>query len=276
MGILFRGFLVAGLFSNLLACSQKATQTQAVPNPVLSPVTADPGHDPTQGQGSTPTPTPSLNAFGSALGKHSFGVVANRGEVWVAHQDGNRNSFAQLRVFEGLSSSGAYYGLGIGTSVFVGVGMDFDRSPVNQFQKIEFDAFESPENEDAQAHLSLNLIVDLNCDRLNPNYLLIQSHALKTSRAGVWEHLEVKTENSAFRAAHAFGPFRPLSQVIGNHPDACFFAGDIFDSALKRGQKMAPFQLVLGDFLFDDPSMVRVDSIGLTVSGQKTLEDFEE
>jgi len=256
-----------GVFVLLIgACGQDVSRSALEVTPSISPIVTEPG---------TVVLPPS--PYGGRLGNSSFSVTVNRALIGIG-SDETENHFALMRTLTGATSPGAYYGVGLGNKAQLGFGLDAASLKVSALDSVSFKVFEpsEAEDEDCSAHLSLNLLVDLNCDALNPNFRVITTSAFIPKNKDTWASFEVKATDARFKFIRAHGPERPLLTLLSGHPKACFTASDVFDLGMKRDQALAPLQLSVGDRYYFEPSSIRVDDVKLTLLGQSRVEDFEE
>jgi hypothetical protein len=130
----------------------------------------------------------------------------------------------------------------------------------------------------------LNLLIDLNCDALNPNYTIAMTRNLRSRLKNQWNSYEVKKTDIAFRTPLGKGGMpsadgnarpAPLTRLTTAHPFACFVSADVFDLGMKRGQRLAPVILAHGDSFYVKPSKVRIDDIQMQIGESTFVEDFE-
>ena len=246
---------------SLSACGQIVDRSTLPLLPNQDRLISDPG-----------SPGPST-PVGNILGKNSYGVTVNRTLVGL-NSIGN-NHFAQIRSLDGISSPGAYYGLGIGNKGMIGFGMGFDKYPVSAFNSLSFKSYEPRTNSGCAYNAYINFLVDLNCDSLNPNYIVIQTLNLESPNKGVWNTFTINKSDAIFKISRSNDRLQSLDKIVGTNSKACFVAGDVFDLWMKRDQKLAPFQIVHGDSFYSTASMVAIDDITLKVGEETLVEDFE-
>lgn len=276
----------------LVACGQtvaKSGSTGVDTNPIDAETpspTATPSPTGTPNPSATPSPyptaTPVPTAFGDLIGKRSFAVVVNKTMAALGVENGNH--YAQIRTQNGISSPGAYYGVGYGNKGFIGFGLPYHGVPVSQFESLSFRTFEPTSNRASAYNVYVNLLVDLNCDPLKPDYTVVLTPNLGGNQRSVWNRYVIKKTDAMFRTPGGKGGLpdsqtrsspAPLTQLIKAKPNACFVAADVFGVGMKRNQKMAPFQLVHGDSIYTQASVVRIDDIELRMTNSTFSEDFE-
>jgi hypothetical protein len=258
--------LFLGLLFLVSACGQDVSRSPLQVNPSINPIVVDPG----PGQGGIPS-----SPYGDVLGRYTYSVIVNRALIGIG-SDESENHYALLRTLPGPNSPGAYYGLGLGNQAQIGFGLRAAGLRVDAFQELSFKVIEpSGDHEDCESHMSLKLLVDLNCDSLNPDYRVITTSDFVPAKKDQWTPFAIKSEDPAFRFARTSGSARSLRSLLKNSPLACFVAGDVFDLGMKRDQKLAPFQLIYGDRFYFEPTSIRVDDIELQVQGETETEDFE-
>lgn len=263
-------FLSVSLISILTACGQTVGHSSVtVVNPEQSGI-------------ENPDPTLPAPAIGEQIGRFSYAVTANKSVAVRGEENGNH--FAQLRTYAGISSPGAYYGVGYGSKAMLGFGEGFHGTKVSEFQGITFRTFEPTTNRPSNYNVYLNLIVDLNCNPLKPDYVVVLTRNLGGNAKGAWNTYEIKSTDAAFRTPGGKGGLpdsrsranpAALTLLIAAKPDACFVSADIFDLGMKRGQKLAPIQLVHGDSIYNQSSAVRIDDIQVRFANATLVEDFE-
>ncbi len=252
------------LFMGLLffaACGQDVSRNALRVSPTINPIVVDPGTDPG-------------SPFGETLGRTSFAVTVNRAKIGIGNEP-NENHYALLRTFEGPNSPGAYYGLGLGSQAQVGFGLDSAGLKIDAFQSLQFKVYEPVGPVDCENHVSLKLLIDLNCDSLNPDYRVVTTDPFVPKQKEEWTTFQINAADSAFRFVRTTAPLRSLKSLLKNSPSACFVSGDVFDLGMKRDQKLAPFQLIFGDRFYFESSSVRLDDLELNVAGSIRTEDFE-
>ncbi len=256
-----------GVLFLLSSCGQDVSRNPLRVDPSINPIVVDPG----------PGGIPS-SPFGDVLGRHSYSVVVNRALVGIGSENSEKseNHYALLRTMPGPNSPGAFYGIGLGNQAQIGFGLHAAGLSVSTFQGAKFSVFEpSGNHEDCESLMSLKLLVDLNCDSLNPDYRVITTGNFVPKKKDQWTRFEVKAEDEIYRFARTSGAARSLKMLLKNRPLACFVAGEVFDLGMKRDQKLAPFQLIYGDRFYFEPTSIRVDDIDLQVQGETESEDFE-
>jgi len=248
----------------LSACGQDVSRSPITLTPVDSPITAEPG------SGSEP-PSP----FGDRIGKSAFSVGVNRAVVGIS-SDETENQFAVLRTLEGVNSPGAYYGVGLGNQAQLGFGLNLSGVKTQALESVSFKVREaSSPHEDCESHVRLSLLVDLNCDSLNPDYRVVTTDMLIPAKKNEWVTFEVKATDASFRFARSTSNKKSLQSLLKSSPLACFVAGDVFDLGMKRGQKLAPLQLIYGDRFYFEPTSLELDDLEYKFSGERHLEDFD-
>jgi hypothetical protein len=266
------------LFSSLIALSQLISCGQIVSSspkapplfPDQSGISTDPNNNSSSG-GSGQSGSP--NHFGSTLGKYAFGVRVNR--TLVAKAQSGDNQYGFIRTLDGISGPGAYYGVGLGNTGMIGLGVQFNHQPVSAFESLTFKAFTPAENCEDSYNAYVGVIIDLNCDDLNPEYLVVKTDNFEAKSRDTWNSYEIKQSDAAFRKSGSTGRFKTLAQLTRGHPKACFVAADSFDLGFRRDQKLAPFQIIHGDRIYFENSAVALDDIELKVAGASEREDFE-
>jgi len=276
----------------LTACGQTVGRSKVDIQPDGNPITAEtPTPTPSGSETPTPTPvatptpipsgTPVPSEYGQLMGSRTFAVVVNKTVAAIGEENGNH--FAQIRTMNGISSPGAYYGIGYGNKGFLGFGLDYHAVPVSQFESLSFRTFQPTSNRPSAYNVYLNLIVDLNCDPLKPDYTVVLTPNL-SGKKGVWNRYTIKKTDPMFRTPGGKGGMpdsertsypAPLTQLIHARPHACFVAADIFGVGMKRNQKLAPFQIVHGDSIYLQSSSVRIDDIDLHMANSSLTEDYE-
>ncbi|MBU6155217.1 MAG: hypothetical protein KGP28_13015 [Bdellovibrionales bacterium] len=253
-----------GALTFLNACGQDVSRSALNVNPNINPILVDPGSG---GNSSRP--------FGDPLGRHSFSVVVNRALVGIGTEE-SENQFALLRTLPGPNSPGAYYGIGLGNQAQIGFGVHSAGLSVKAFEGLRFRVFESSDDQGGcGTHVRLNLLVDLRCDSLNPDYRVVTTGELIPDKKDVWTQFEIGPDSEVFRFSRTSGSPRSLNILLKNQPLACFVAGDVFDLGMKRNQKLAPFQLIYGDRFYFQSGSLRLDDLQLQIQGERKTEDFE-
>jgi hypothetical protein len=277
------------LFLALLAgCGQTVDRDPGTGGVDRNPSTAEetptpvPSNTPNPSVTPIPTASPIPTAFGEAIGQRSFAIVVNKTMAVVGEENGNH--YAQLRTLNGISSPGAYYGIGFGNKGFIGFGVGYHGTPVSEFENISFRTYEPTTNRPVAYNVYLNLLVDLNCDPLKPDYVIVMTPNLGGKAKGTWNTWHISKNDAMFRTPGGKGGLpdsqtrsapAPLTRMVQAKPRACFVATDVFGVGMKRNQKMAPFQIVHGDSIYLQPSAVRIDDIDLRMTNSALGEDFE-
>ncbi len=217
--------------------------------------------------------------LGTPIAKDLSVVIINKQIATIVEEFGNK--FIQLRSMGGTSSIGAFYGNGIGNKSLIGLGGDsFAGKLVSEFQSIKYKTRELATNPSGSYNIYLNMLVDLNCNNNDPDYVLVISDQSATTvgAKGNWYSYQINANDLAFKSviakgglpSHTGSVYATLTTVSAAHPTACFLAADVFDHGMKREQKLAPFLLIHGDSAYNKASAAQVDDIALTV-GTKTI-----
>ena len=159
---------------------------------------------------------------------------------------------------------------------------------MSEFETLKFSVYEPRSNGPLVDTVSVNLLVDLNCNPLHPDFVLVLTEPLwcqQCQQKGSWNTYEISKHTPIFKSISGKGDLpdydvrrdRPaaLTRLTDAYPRACFVADDIFDSAMRRNQKLPPFLLVHGNACYTDASFIRIDSIHAHFSHSDFVEDFE-
>ncbi len=216
-----------------------------------------------------------------APGVHFIGV--NRAIAGIDAGAGVGSTDAALvRLLNGNSTTpGSYNGGGLGNKAIIGL-TGYDKLPINQLQSISFSSKIDASNPPF-ANFYLNMLVDINCDELNPAYVMIVAEKNEQVRDGSYKTYNyVVTENSFRSVGGVYGlPIHgdvdglPLTGLTNYNSGACLVDANIFDGGMPRNTIMPAILLATGDSNTNTPRFARIDNITVTTTAGTNTYDFD-
>lgn len=201
----------------------------------------------------------------------------NRSVTGLSMGAGTSGSNAvSLRLLAGTNSAGAFNGGGTGNKAFLGF-EGIEDTPVSQFQSLGFTSKRdagSPNSHNGY----VNLLVDLNCDKLNPDYAVLVIDYMTGGTTGgpqtagaadVFNTYLFQSTDSVFKAVggkgglptHTSSTGGLLSTLTTSFPSACFVKANVFDGGFPRNTITDAVQIILGDSATTTAAHVIIDDV---------------